>query len=64
MRTCSASVLHNGARIGRDAEVVDSVVGACGVVDDGARIGAGSLVGAGGTVAAHARLAGARVRGE
>jgi mannose-1-phosphate guanylyltransferase len=58
------SVLHDAVTVGRSAEVTDSVLGARADVADGARIGARSVIGADGRVAAHARLAGARLRSD
>jgi NDP-sugar pyrophosphorylase family protein len=58
------SVLHRGAHVGPDAEVADSVLGVDATAESGARVGARSLVGARAVVPAHARVAGARLRGD
>src|SRR5215510_14179032 len=55
------AVLHDGAVIGADAEVADSVIGARATVGECAHVGARTLVGAGADVAAHARVAGAKL---
>ncbi|MFI5047606.1 MAG: sugar phosphate nucleotidyltransferase [Acidimicrobiia bacterium] len=56
------SVVHEAAAVGADAEVADSVIGARATVGESARVGARTVVGAGVVVAAHARVANAKLQ--
>jgi mannose-1-phosphate guanylyltransferase len=60
--TVERSALHDNVRVGRESEIVESVLAEGAHVEDGARIGPDAIVGAGAVVAAGALVGpGARV---
>jgi mannose-1-phosphate guanylyltransferase len=60
--TVARSALHDNVRVGRESEIVESVLAEGAHVEDGARIGPDAIVGAGAVVAAGAVVGpGARV---